>query len=270
MDLQHAIWRPENHNKFREKRLYKRLLNNATHGLSFSEEVVCEMGPVSYRKHDFSGLFHPTGPLASTTRLKKIKKHKNKDVHRNISLTREADSVFKIHCDMSKRYDALARTEQFSVQPCLKQEDWEAQSRNSRCQTFAQKKLGKTTEQGFINQRIPKDKCQNKSGPLLPLRKKHRYCYKLLFRWFPSWTFLALLILCLFLMNLHRVLGHVSSPASVQNCLNKTATTVGVKCIEIPRAPRPQVIQNPCDGSHVFHSKNIPKEGIFAGRFKNV
>ncbi|KAI7804613.1 putative HEAT repeat-containing protein 4, partial [Triplophysa rosa] len=234
-NLQHAIWRPENHNKFREKRLYKRFLNNATQGLSFSEEVVCEMGPISYRKHDFSGLFHLTGPLASATKLKNVKKHKNKDMHCNVnSLTRETHSVsvqaFKIYSNRSKRFDALAWTGQINVHTCLRQtstEDWVAQSRNSRCQELAQKKLGKTTEQGFINQHIPKDKCQNKSGPLLPLRKQHR------------------------------VLGHVSFPVSVQNCLNKTATTVSVKRFEIPQAPRPQVIQNPCDGSHVFHTKNI-------------
>lgn len=51
-------------------------------------------------------------------------------------------------------------------------------------------------------------------------------------------------------MNLDRVLGYVSSPVSVQNCLNKTATMVGVKCI--PRPPHLQTIQNPCKGSHVF------------------
>ncbi|XP_056624438.1 HEAT repeat-containing protein 4 isoform X5 [Triplophysa dalaica] len=224
MNLQDAMWRPENHNKFKEKRLYKRFLNNATQGLSFSEEVVCEMGPISYGKHDFSGLFHPTGPLASATKLKKVKKHKNNDMHYNInSLARETCSVsvqaFQMYSNRSKRFNALARTGQINVQcACLTQtstEDWVAQSRNSKCQEFAQKKLGKT-EQGFINQQFPKDKCQNKSGPLLPLRKQHR------------------------------VLGHVSFP----------------------------VIQNPCDGSHVFHTKSNSKQEIFTvdkwRRFWNI
>ncbi|XP_056624435.1 HEAT repeat-containing protein 4 isoform X2 [Triplophysa dalaica] len=248
MNLQDAMWRPENHNKFKEKRLYKRFLNNATQGLSFSEEVVCEMGPISYGKHDFSGLFHPTGPLASATKLKKVKKHKNNDMHYNInSLARETCSVsvqaFQMYSNRSKRFNALARTGQINVQcACLTQtstEDWVAQSRNSKCQEFAQKKLGKT-EQGFINQQFPKDKCQNKSGPLLPLRKQHR------------------------------VLGHVSFPVSVQNCLNKTATTVSVKRFEIPQAPHPQVIQNPCDGSHVFHTKSNSKQEIFTGKGSSV
>ncbi|KAA0711261.1 hypothetical protein E1301_Tti002631 [Triplophysa tibetana] len=147
-----------------------------------------------------------------------------------------------MYSNRSKRFDALVRTGQINVHTCLKQtstEDWVAQSRNSRCQEFAQKKLGKT-EQGFINQQIPKDNCQNKSGPLLPLRKQHR------------------------------VLGHVSFPVSVQNCLNKTETTVSVKSFEIPQAPHPQIIQNPCDGSHVFHTKNNSKPEIFTGKGSSV
>lgn len=173
MDLQHAIWRPENHNKFREKRLYKRLLSNASQGLSFSEDVVCEMGPISYRKHDFSWLFHPTGHLASGTRLKKMKKHRNKDVHCNIKSLTSSVSVeaFKMYSDRSKGFDALARTGQINGPTWP--EDCGAESRNSRCQEFAQKKLGKP-EQSFINQQISKSTCQNKTGPLLPLRKQHR------------------------------------------------------------------------------------------------
>jgi len=78
MSLQHANWRPEHHSKRREECLYKQFLNNTSQHLSFSEEVICEMGTISYRKFDFSWLFHTTGPLASCTTLKKKKKHEKK------------------------------------------------------------------------------------------------------------------------------------------------------------------------------------------------
>nr|XP_055027724.1 HEAT repeat-containing protein 4 isoform X1 [Misgurnus anguillicaudatus]XP_055027725.1 HEAT repeat-containing protein 4 isoform X1 [Misgurnus anguillicaudatus]XP_055027726.1 HEAT repeat-containing protein 4 isoform X1 [Misgurnus anguillicaudatus] len=256
MDLQHAICRPENHSKFREKRLYKRFLNNASQGLSFSEEVVCEMGPISYRKHaDFSWLFHPVGPLASGTTLKKIRKNRH-NVHWNInSLTQEAGSAsvqaltmntkasFKMYSDQSKYCNAVGRTGQINVHTSLQEsftEDWESQNRNSKWQEFVQKKLGKTTEKCF-NKQITREKCENKSGALLPLRKQHR------------------------------VLDYVSSPGvNVQNCLNKTASAAGVKSIEIPQSLHLQDIQDLDDGSHVYHTNNIFKQGIFTGKDSTV
>ncbi|XP_043118782.1 HEAT repeat-containing protein 4 isoform X2 [Puntigrus tetrazona] len=130
----HVRWRPERHSKRREDRLYKQLLNNASQTLSFSKEVVDEMGAVSYRKADFSRLFHATGPLAPVTGLKKIKRHENNETGYDINrFTREKG-----------RQTPAVNTKESS------QEDREAQS--GRWQEFA----------------------QNKTGQILQLRKQHR------------------------------------------------------------------------------------------------
>jgi len=94
MSLQHANWRPEHHSKRREECLYKQFLNNTSQHLSFSEEVICEMGTISYRKFDFSWLFHTTGPLAPCTTLKKKKKHgkKKRNCYMN-TLTQEEGRI---------------------------------------------------------------------------------------------------------------------------------------------------------------------------------
>ncbi|XP_016400063.1 HEAT repeat-containing protein 4 [Sinocyclocheilus rhinocerous] len=137
MNLQHAKWRSEHHSKLREDRLYKQLLNNASQILSFSDEVMDEMGAISYRKADFSWLFHATGPLAPGTRLKKIKRHENNEIPCNINcLTQEEGRI-------SVQAPAVNNKESST-------EDWEAQS--SRWQEFA----------------------QNKRSQLLQLRKQHR------------------------------------------------------------------------------------------------
>ncbi|XP_016323405.1 HEAT repeat-containing protein 4 [Sinocyclocheilus anshuiensis] len=229
MNLQHAKWRSEHHSKLREDHLYKQLLNNASQILSFSDEVMDEMGAISYRKADFSWLFHATGPLAPGTRLKKIKRHENNEIPCNINcLTQEEGRIlvqapavnnkvpFISLSDQSKMYDAFRITKPFrvlNVHTYLKEsstEDWEAQS--SRWQEFA----------------------QNKRSQLLQLRKQHR------------------------------IPGYVLSPVStdVQNHLNKTATTVTTKHIEIPKAPRLQDILNPSAGSHV--TKNVSEQEIYS------
>ncbi|XP_058605964.1 HEAT repeat-containing protein 4 isoform X2 [Onychostoma macrolepis] len=226
MNLQHVKRRPEHHSKRREDRLYKQLLNNASQMLSFSKEVMDEMGAISYRKADFSWLFHATGPLAPVTRLKKIKRHENNEIACDINrLTQEEGRIsvqtpavntkvpFLSLSDQSKMYDVFRITNAFrvlNVHTCLKEsstEDCEAQS--SRWQEFA----------------------QNNTGQLLQLRKQQR------------------------------IPGYVLSPVStdVQNRLNKTATTVTTKHIEIPQAPRLQDILNPR-----AVSKNISEQEIFS------
>ncbi|ROL44979.1 HEAT repeat-containing protein 4 [Anabarilius grahami] len=225
MFLQHANWRPEHHSKRREERLYKRFLNNASRSLSFSEEVMYDMGAISYRKLDFGWLFQATGPLAPCTRLKKIKKHGNKNINCNINplISVQAPAVntkasFINPSDQNKTCDAFRKTKPvrvLNVHTCLKKshtEDREAQS--SEWQEFA----------------------QNKSSHLLQLRKQHR------------------------------IPGHVLSPVSinVQNHLNKSATTITIKHIEIPQAPRLQDILNPRAGGHV--TENVFKQEIFSGR----
>ncbi|XP_077096022.1 HEAT repeat-containing protein 4 isoform X2 [Siphateles boraxobius] len=95
MNLQHAAnWRPEHHSKRREECLYKQFLNNASQRLSFSEEVIYEMGAISYRKFDFSWLFHATGRLAPCTTLKKKKKQGNTKINCKINtLTQEEGRI---------------------------------------------------------------------------------------------------------------------------------------------------------------------------------
>ncbi|KAK7153152.1 hypothetical protein R3I93_011148 [Phoxinus phoxinus] len=178
MSLQHANWRPEHHSKRREECLYKQFLNNESQRLSFSEEVIYEMGAISYRKLDFNWLFHATGPLAPCATLKKKKKHGNK-------------------------------------------------KRNCNINTLTQ-------EKGRISLQAP---AQNKTSNLLQLGKQHR------------------------------IPGYGLSPVSinVQNHLNKTATTLTIKHIEIPQAPRRlQDILNPRADCHV--TENVFTQEIFSGR----
>ncbi|XP_059375109.1 HEAT repeat-containing protein 4 isoform X2 [Carassius carassius] len=140
MNLQHAKWRSEHHSKRREDRLYKQLLNNASQILSFSDEVMDEMGAISYKKADFSWLFHATGPLApgNVIRLKKIKRHENNDKPCNINcLTKEEGSI-------SVQAPAVNTKESPT-------EDWEAQS--SRWQEFAQNKTSQLLQ--LRKHRIP-------------------------------------------------------------------------------------------------------------------
>ncbi|XP_050989475.1 HEAT repeat-containing protein 4 isoform X2 [Labeo rohita] len=232
MNLQHAKWRPEHHSKRREDRLYKQLLNNASQILSFSKDVMDEMGAISYRKADFSRLFHATGPLAPDSALKKIKRRENGEIHCNINcLNQEGGRIltqapavntkvsFINLSDQSKMYGVFRITKPFrvlNVHTCLKEssiEDWEAQ--NSRWQEFA----------------------QNKRSQLLQLRKQHR------------------------------IPGYVLSPVStdVQNRLNKTATAVTAKHIDIPQAPRLQDILNPR-----AVAKNVSEQEIFLGTGRMV
>lgn len=122
MNIQHAKCRSEHHSKRREDLLYKQLLNNASQILSFSDEVMDEMGAISYRKADFSWLFHATGPLAPVTRLKKIKRRENNEIACNINhLTQEGRILvqtpavnskvpFLSLSDQSKMYDVFRIT----------------------------------------------------------------------------------------------------------------------------------------------------------------
>lgn len=166
MNLQHVKWRAEHHSKRREDRLYKQLLNNASQILSFSKEVMDEMGAISYRKADFSWLFHATGPLAPVTRLKKIKRHENNEIACNINCLTQEEGRISVQTPAvntkvpkvlsSKMHDVFRITNAFrvlNVHTCLKEsstEDCEVQS--SRWQEFA----------------------QNKTGQLLQLRKQQR------------------------------------------------------------------------------------------------
>ncbi|KAL1258323.1 hypothetical protein QQF64_011567 [Cirrhinus molitorella] len=199
MNLQHVKRRPDLQSKRREDRLYKQLLNNASQILSFSKEVMDEMGAISYRKADFSQLFHATGPLAPDNRLKKIKRHENNEIHCNINCLTQEEGRISVQAP-------AGNTKESST------EDWEAQS--SRWQEFA----------------------QNKMEQLLQLRKQHG------------------------------IPGYVVSPVStdVQNRLNKPATTMTAKYIEIPQAARLQDILHPSARSHV--TKNFLEQEIFSGR----
>ncbi|XP_042630547.1 HEAT repeat-containing protein 4 isoform X1 [Cyprinus carpio] len=138
MNIQHAKCRSEHHSKRREDLLYKQLLNNASQILSFSDEVMDEMGAISYRKADFSWLFQATGPLAPGTRLKIIKRHENNEKPCNINCLTQEESRISVQ--------ALAvNTKESST------EDWEAQS--SRVQECAQNKTSQLLQ--LRKHRIP-------------------------------------------------------------------------------------------------------------------
>lgn len=107
MNLQHANWRPEHHSKRREERLYKQYLNNASQGLSFSKEVIYEMGAISYRKLDFSWLFNATGPLAPCTTLKKKTKHGNKKRNCNINTLTQEEGRISLQAPAQKKTSNL-------------------------------------------------------------------------------------------------------------------------------------------------------------------
>ncbi|XP_009291427.2 HEAT repeat-containing protein 4 [Danio rerio] len=140
MNPLHAKWRPEQHSKRREERLYKKLLNNASQCLSFSEDVITEMRPISYKEMDFSWLFHATGPLAPSTRLKKIRR--NKKIHNlNNPLTQEAGKSSVQASAKNDVSDVFRKTKPFGLlnaHTCLREtfiEDWEVQ--NNRCPELA-------------------------------------------------------------------------------------------------------------------------------------
>ncbi len=164
MNVPHVRWRPEHHSKRREDRLYKQLLNNASQILSFSEEVMDEMGAVSYRKADFSWLFHATGPLASVTRLKKTKRHENNQIFCNINHLTQEEGIISVQTPAVKTKVPLVIKARcmmcnnqcihvLNVHTCLKESSTEhCDVQSSRWQEFA----------------------QNKTGQLLQLRKQQR------------------------------------------------------------------------------------------------
>ncbi|XP_056333236.1 HEAT repeat-containing protein 4 [Danio aesculapii] len=140
MNPLHAKWRPEQHSKRREKRLYTKLLNNASQCLSFSEDVIREMRPIPYKEIDFSWLFHATGPLASSTKLKKIRR--NKEIHNLINpLTQQAGKSSVQTSAKNDVSDVFRKTKPFGMlnaHTCLREtfiEDREAQ--NNRWPEFA-------------------------------------------------------------------------------------------------------------------------------------
>ncbi|XP_053489232.1 HEAT repeat-containing protein 4 isoform X3 [Ictalurus furcatus] len=75
MDLQEHLKGMDQCLSRRKEWLYRRLLTNASKGLTFSEDVMWEMGPdnIPYSKANFSWLFCASGPLAPSTRSKSRK-----------------------------------------------------------------------------------------------------------------------------------------------------------------------------------------------------
>lgn len=88
MDLQEPLKGMDQCLSRRKEQLYRRLLTNASEGLTFSQDVMWEMGPdnIPYSKADFSWLFCATGPLAPSTRPKNRKHGGTKALPHHVQL----------------------------------------------------------------------------------------------------------------------------------------------------------------------------------------
>ncbi|KAF4083933.1 hypothetical protein AMELA_G00123020 [Ameiurus melas] len=188
MDLQEHLKGMDQCLSRRKERLYWRLLTNASKGLTFSEDVMWEMGPdnIPYSKADFSWLFCASGPLAPSTRSKSRKQGGTKalphhaqlrvsvtppltalpllhPVHHHSLTTNETFMTVPGHQDGSldsvKRIGLRGVLNVYSVIPyqfptILEEEE---PSRTSKEDESMLKKVTKNTAQWIVSQQIPRD-----------------------------------------------------------------------------------------------------------------
>lgn len=168
----------------RGEHLYRQLLSNASEGLSFSQDVMWEMGAddISYCKADFSWLFRASGPLAPGPRFKSRKKdviklsphHTGPNAQENVrDLVRVLPAIqtthpiplttkesFTIPSHQGATLGSVKRTglrEPSKESICLKDVTAGKQEENSRnkWEDFVLKKLTKTTAKWIVSQQIP-------------------------------------------------------------------------------------------------------------------
>ncbi|XP_017568932.1 HEAT repeat-containing protein 4 isoform X1 [Pygocentrus nattereri] len=200
MDLQQpSKGSMEYHHSRRGKQLYRQLLRNASEGLSFSQDVMWEMGAdgISYSKADFSWLFRATGRLAPDTKPKSRKKAGTKvspchigpkaqekenelvgvplpvlpplqttHYSHNSLTTKEPFTIPNQQGGMLVCFQRTELRGASNVYSCLKKvppDVREEYSRNSKWNEFVLKKLTKTTAQWIVSQKIPKQS-QHKEG----------------------------------------------------------------------------------------------------------
>lgn len=169
----------------RREQLYRRLLTNASEGLTFSQDVMWEMGPdnIPYSKADFSWLFCASGPLAPSTRSKNRKRGGMKalphhvqlqesvtpplpalppleTVHHHSLTTNESFITVPVHqdgtLDSVKRIGLRGVLNVYSIIPYQLPTILE-EGRTSRGDEFVLKKLTKNTAQWIVSQQIPRD-----------------------------------------------------------------------------------------------------------------
>ncbi|XP_027028378.2 HEAT repeat-containing protein 4 [Tachysurus fulvidraco] len=191
MDLQQQLGIDQCLSRRREQ-LYRRLLTNASKGLTFSQDVMWERGPddIPYSKADFTWLFCASGPLAPITGSKNPKQERKKlllhhvqhrdyvmpplpalpplqTVHRH-SLTTKSFITETDHqdgeLDSVKRIGLSGALNMYSIIPyqlptILEEEEL---SRTNKGDESVLKKLTKNTAQCIVSQQISRD-YQNKA-----------------------------------------------------------------------------------------------------------
>ncbi|XP_066510505.1 HEAT repeat-containing protein 4 [Hoplias malabaricus] len=188
MDLQQQLkGRMKQFHSHRGQQLYRQFLKNASEGLSFSQEVMWEMGAdgFSYSKADFSWLFRASVPLAASTRSKDKKKAGIKKIP-GITISKaqkkDRDMVelpsLVLPPLQTTRYNSLTDKGSFTIPShqgeildSFKRRELRRASDVYRClmvdqekqwDEFVLKKLTKTTAQWIVSQQIPKQ-CHNKA-----------------------------------------------------------------------------------------------------------
>ncbi|KAK2843279.1 hypothetical protein Q7C36_011494 [Tachysurus vachellii] len=191
MDLQQQLGTDQCLSRRREQ-LYRRLLTNASKGLTFSQDVMWERGPddIPYSKADFTWLFCASGPLAPITGSKNPKQARKKlflhhaqlrnyvmpplpalpplqTLHHH-SLTTKSFITETDHqdgaLDSVKRVGLSGALNMYSIIPyqlptILEEEEL---SRTKKGDESVLKKLTKNTAQWIVSQQISRD-CQNKA-----------------------------------------------------------------------------------------------------------
>lgn len=192
MDLQEQLKDMDQCLSHRREQLYRWHLTNACNGLTFSQDVMWEMGPddIPYSKADFSWLFCASGPLAPSTRSKSRKLGGIKSLPHHTHLkcsvtppfsvltplqtlrhhsvtTNESFITVPFHqegtVDSVKRIRSTGTLNVYSIIPnqfpiILEQE----QHKTSKCKESVLKKPAKNTAQWIVSQQIP-TAYQNKS-----------------------------------------------------------------------------------------------------------
>ncbi|KAM9432806.1 HEAT repeat-containing protein 4 isoform 1-T1 [Salvelinus alpinus] len=187
------------------QQLYRQLLNNATCGLTFSKDVIWEMGSdsIPYSQADFHWLFNASGPLAPSPKpkstgiksMKGIPLHpspqdpaKNRGFRDPPSMLPElqishlapltAKDSFTLPSHQGGLLDSFKRTGLrgvSNVYNCLEEASTggrEDRLKSCHWDEFVLKKLTKTTAQWIVSQQIP-NQCQNKTRLQSLLRSQY-------------------------------------------------------------------------------------------------
>ncbi|XP_072545808.1 HEAT repeat-containing protein 4 isoform X2 [Salminus brasiliensis] len=304
MDLQQrSKGSMEQYHSRRRKQIYTQFLQNASEGLSFSQDVMWEMGAdgISYSKADFSWLFQVSGSLAPGTRLKIRKKAgtkalpwhtdpKAKEKKRDLAVLPPLETI---HCNsLTSRdsfmipghkvgiLDSFKRTgfKRASTVCSYLKEDQEELGRNNKWDEDVLKKLSKTTAQWIVSQQIPRE-CHCKAGLQSLLKDQYGsasatdlvtdepMCEEDFSGFYdapkPSTE----------PQSLHRSKSETQLPLHYRDekiGFNQTATAVTVKQMEPPKPPRLQDCLNPRAGKYVYHTHNDFEQELYSGIAKQV